>query len=58
MIRNGCATGLTDGKTLFAVPSHIGPLTMLSGDDLFRQVIYALAAPSQLDCPTATTRDV
>src|SRR5579862_9222731 len=28
MIKNGVATDLTDGKTLYAVPSNVGPLTM------------------------------
>ena len=28
MIKNGVATDLTDGETLFAVPSNVGPLTM------------------------------
>ena len=42
MIKNGDATDLTDGKTLFAVPSNVGPLTMPNYNDLFNQGIYDL----------------
>jgi len=42
MIKNGVATDLADGKTLFAVPSNVGPLTMPSYHDLFKQGIYEL----------------
>ena len=42
MIKNGVATDLTDGKTMFAVPSNVGPLTMPRYDDLFEQGIYDL----------------
>lgn len=42
MIKNGIATDLTDGKTLFAVPSNVGPLTMPRYHDLFKQGIYDL----------------
>src|ERR1700757_3120023 len=42
MIKNGVATDLTDGKTLFAVPSNVGPLTMPSYNSLFKQGIYEL----------------
>src|SRR5215470_8010030 len=43
MIKNGVATDLTGGKTLFAVPSNVGPLTMPHYNDLFNQGIYDLA---------------
>src|ERR1700747_246737 len=42
MIKNGVATDLTNGKTLFAVPSNVGPLTMPKYQDLFNQGIYEL----------------
>ena len=42
MIKNGVATDLTGGRTLFAVPSNVGPLTMPKYQDLFNQGIYEL----------------
>src|SRR4029077_15347680 len=42
MIKNGVATDLTNGQTLFAVPTNVGPLTMPRYRDLFNQVIYDL----------------
>ena len=42
MIKNGVATDLTNGRTLFAVPSNVGPLTMPNYQDLYKQGIYAL----------------
>lgn len=42
MIKNGEATDLTDGRTLFAVPSNVGPLTMPNYQNLFNQGIYEL----------------
>ena len=42
MIRNGVATDLNCGQTLFAVPSNVGPLTMPHYQDLFNQGIYDL----------------
>src|SRR5246127_5501082 len=42
MVKNGVATDLTSGKTLFAVPSNVGPLTMPKYRDLFNQGIYDL----------------
>jgi hypothetical protein len=42
MIRNGLATDLTSGKTLYAVPSNVGPLTMPNYSALFRQGINDL----------------
>src|SRR5207244_2252850 len=42
MIKNGVATDLTNGRTLFAVPSNVGPLTMPKYHDLFNQGIYHL----------------
>ena len=42
MIKNGVATDLTGGRTLFAVPSNVGPLTMPSYNQLFNQGIYNL----------------
>ena len=37
MIKNGVVTDLTKGKTLYAVPSNVGPLTMPDYDALFNQ---------------------
>ena len=42
MVKNGVVTDLTSGKTLFAVPSNVGPLTMPKYQDLFHQGIYEL----------------
>src|SRR5262250_3484793 len=42
MVRNGIATDLTDGQTLFAVPSNVGPRTMPDYQSLFNQGIYEL----------------
>jgi hypothetical protein len=42
MIKNGVATDLTSGRTLFAVPSNVGPLTMPNYQALFNQGIYDL----------------
>ena len=42
MIKNGVVTDLTGGRTLFAVPSNVGPLTMPSYNQLFNQGIYNL----------------
>ena len=42
MIKNGVATDLTGGQTLFAVPSNVGPLTMPKYNELFNQGIYNL----------------
>jgi Domain of unknown function (DUF4331) len=42
MIKNGVATDLTGGQTLYAVPSNVGPLTMPKYDALFHQGVYEL----------------
>jgi Domain of unknown function (DUF4331) len=42
MIKNGVATDLNEGKTLIAVPSNAGPLTMPGYKNLFNQGIYDL----------------
>jgi hypothetical protein len=42
MIKNGKVTNLTEGKTLFAVPSNVGPQTMPEYQSLFNQGIYEL----------------
>jgi len=42
MIKNGVATDLCNGHTLFAVPSNVGPLTMPKYNELFKQGIYDL----------------
>jgi hypothetical protein len=44
MIKNGKATGLNAGQTLYAVPSNVGPLTMPNYQVLFNQGIYKLAS--------------
>src|SRR6201987_1308389 len=56
MIRNGVATDLTNGKTLFAVPSNVGSLTMPKYRELFDQGIYQLKHGGRVfggtvDCP-------
>ncbi|MFZ1135554.1 MAG: DUF4331 domain-containing protein [Candidatus Korobacteraceae bacterium] len=43
MIKNGVATNLTQGQTLYAVPSNVGPRTMPDYNELFNQGIYSLA---------------
>ncbi len=42
MVKNGVATDLTGGRTLFAVPSNAGLRTMPKYNDLFNQGIYDL----------------
>lgn len=42
MVKNGVAVDLCSGRTLFAVPSNVGPLTMPNYQDLFDQGIYEL----------------
>lgn len=44
MIKNGVATDLTGGNTLYAVPSNVGPLTMPDYNALFQQGVYSLAS--------------
>ena len=43
MVKDGNSTSLNDGKTLFAVPSNVGPLTMPNYSALFNQGIHHLA---------------
>ena len=43
MIKNGKATDLTGGNSLYAVPSNVGPLTMPTYNTLFSQGVYSLA---------------
>ena len=42
MIKNGVATNLTEGQTLYAVPSNAGPRTMPDYNGLFNQGVYSL----------------
>jgi hypothetical protein len=42
MVKNGVPTDLADGRTLYAVPSNVGPLTMPKYQELFDQGIYNL----------------
>ena len=42
MVRHGRSVCLNDGKTLFAVPSNVGPETMPDYASLFSQGIYSL----------------
>jgi Domain of unknown function (DUF4331) len=42
MIKNGVETDLNAGRTLYAVPSNVGPLTMPEYPQLFKQGIYDL----------------
>src|SRR4051794_4547881 len=44
MIKKGVATDLTNGRTLFAVPSNVGPLTMPQYQQLFNKGIYDLGS--------------
>src|ERR1700751_2669288 len=41
MVKNGKATNLGEGKSLFAVPSNVGPQTMPNYRSLFNQGAYA-----------------
>ncbi|HZD32275.1 MAG TPA: DUF4331 domain-containing protein [Candidatus Angelobacter sp.] len=43
MIKNGQATDLTGGQTLYAVPSNVGQLTMPDYNSLFQQGVFNLA---------------
>jgi Domain of unknown function (DUF4331) len=42
MVKNGVTTDLTNGQTLYAVPSNVGPRTMPDYTSLFNQGIYDL----------------
>src|SRR5947208_1642156 len=42
MVKNGVSTELNDGRTLFAVPSNVGPRTMPHYGQLFNEGIYDL----------------
>jgi Domain of unknown function (DUF4331) len=42
MVKNGKSISLNDGKTLYAVPSNVGPLTMPNYQELFTQGINSL----------------
>jgi hypothetical protein len=42
MIKNGLRTELSDGKTLYAVPSNVGPQTMPKYGELFEQGVFDL----------------
>jgi len=42
MVKNGVATDLGTGRTLYAVPSNVGPQTMPKYNELFQQGIYDL----------------
>src|SRR5271170_240882 len=42
MVKNGVKTVLSEGKTLYAVPSNVGPQTMPKYDELFRQGVFDL----------------
>ena len=42
MIKNGATTDLTKGKTAYAVPSNVGPLTMPDYNSLFNQGVVDL----------------
>ena len=44
MVKNGVSTCLNKGKTLFAVPSNVGPRTMPDYQSLFNQGIYKLGS--------------
>ncbi len=37
MVKDGISTDLTNGQTLYAVPSNVGPFTMPNYNDLFKQ---------------------
>jgi hypothetical protein len=43
MVKSGKTICLSDGKTLYAVPSNVGPLTMPNYQTLFNQGIFKLA---------------
>ena len=42
MVKNGVRTDLTAGRTLFALPSNVGPRTMPDYNSLFQQANYDL----------------
>jgi hypothetical protein len=43
MIKDGKRTVLSEGKTLYAVPSNVGPRTMPNYDALFKQGVFDLS---------------
>jgi hypothetical protein len=53
MVKNGKSTCLNNGKTLFAVPSNVGPLTMPDYQSLFNQGIYDLGNSTRVFAGTA-----
>lgn len=44
MVKNGHTYDLTDGQTLFAVPSNVGPRTMPAYSELRQQGVYEIAS--------------
>jgi Domain of unknown function (DUF4331) len=42
MVKNGVCTDLSDGQTLYAVPTNVGPSTMPTYEELFDQGVYEL----------------
>lgn len=53
MVKNGTPTNLGSGKTLYAVPSNVGPQTMPSYSTLFNQGIYTLSSGVKVWAGTA-----
>ena len=42
MVKNGISTDLTGGRTLYALPSNVGPRTMPNYQSLYNQAVYRL----------------
>ncbi len=53
MINNGVSTSISNGQTLYAVPSNVGPLTMPNYQALFNQGIYTLQNGAKVWAGTA-----
>ncbi len=44
MVKNGISTDLTGGRTLYALPSNVGPRTMPNYQALYNQAVYRLGS--------------
>ena len=55
MVKNGISTDLTGGKTLYALPSNVGPRTMPNYQALYNQAVYRL--PSNVSAFAGTVDD-
>jgi len=55
MVKNGISTDLTGGRTLYALPSNVGPRTMPNYQALYNQAVYRL--PNNVSAFAGTVDD-